>query len=119
MCNFYDWCKGCLQSQLLAELWIWLYKLAIFYESTSPSGEKLRAEIAVATDSFESSPSKLGSPGGPLASKTFIAVILYMRWEVCKEKSLNSCLVIIFCHNGMERGGGGRGRKQCLVSFPQ
>lgn len=55
----------------------------MFCESTSPSGEKLRAEIAVATDSSESPPSKLGSPGGPLASKTFIAVILYMRflWE--------------------------------------
>lgn len=54
----------------------WLHEVSKLFASTSPSSEKLRAEIAVAIDSSESPPSKLGSPGGPLASKTFITVIL-------------------------------------------
>lgn len=47
--------------------------------STSPSREKLRADIAVAIDTSESPPSKPGSPGGPLASKTFMTVILQQK----------------------------------------
>lgn len=44
---------------------------------TSPSGEKLRADIAVVAVIPEAPPSKLGNPGGPLASKTFIFVMLH------------------------------------------
>lgn len=44
---------------------------------TSPSGEKLRADITVVTVIAEAPPSKLGNPGGPLASKTFIFVMLH------------------------------------------
>lgn len=44
---------------------------------TSPSGEKLSADIAVVTVIPEAPPSKLGNPGGPLASKTFIFVMLH------------------------------------------
>lgn len=43
---------------------------------TSPSVEKLRAEIAVITVVSEAPESKLGSPGGALASRTFIFVTL-------------------------------------------
>lgn len=55
--------------------------LWIFY--TSPSGEKLRAEIAVVTADSEAPLSKFGRPGGPLASKTLIFVIL--QWEPHKN----------------------------------
>lgn len=44
---------------------------------TSPSGEKLRAEIAVVSVVSEAPESKLGSPGGALASRTFIFVTLH------------------------------------------
>jgi hypothetical protein len=48
------------------------------FHSTSPSGEKLSAEIAVVNTVPEAvDVSKLGSPGGPLASKTFIIVTLH------------------------------------------
>lgn len=43
---------------------------------TSPSGEKLRADIAVVTADSEAPLRKFGRPGGPLASKTLIFVIL-------------------------------------------
>jgi hypothetical protein len=45
--------------------------------STSPSGEKLKAEIAVVTTVSDVVASKLGSPGGPLASKTLIFITLH------------------------------------------
>lgn len=44
--------------------------------STSPFGEKLKAEIAVVTTVSDAVESKVGSPGGPLASKTLIFVTL-------------------------------------------
>lgn len=44
--------------------------------STSPSGEKLKAEIAVVTTVSDAVASMVGSPGGPLASKTLIFIIL-------------------------------------------
>lgn len=44
---------------------------------TSPSGEKLSAETAEVTIVSDVPESKLGSPGGPLASKTFNFVTLH------------------------------------------
>ena len=52
--------------------------------STSPSGEKLRAEIAVINTVPDAAASKFGSPGGPLASKTFILVTLH-----CNEDTIS------------------------------
>lgn len=49
------------------------------YKGTSPSGEKLRAEIAAATSVSDAPASKVGSPGGPLASRTFIFVTLHFN----------------------------------------
>lgn len=46
---------------------------------TSPSGEKLKAEIAVVIAVSEAPESKHGSPGGALASRTFIFVTLHKR----------------------------------------
>ncbi|GJS81982.1 hypothetical protein Tco_0748523 [Tanacetum coccineum] len=53
--------------------------------STSPSGEKLKAEIAVLGVVSEAPPNKVGSPGGPLASKIFIFVILYLEIKLLIE----------------------------------
>ena len=47
--------------------------------STSPSGEKLTADIAVETVASDVPERRLGSPGGPLASKTFIFAMLQFR----------------------------------------
>lgn len=47
---------------------------------TSPSGEKLKADIIVVTTISDVPESKLGRPGGPLASKTFNLVTL------CRKK---------------------------------
>lgn len=55
-------------------------------KSTSPSGEKLKTEIAVFTVVSEAPPSKVGSPGGPLASKIFIFVILNLHMTVLNYK---------------------------------
>lgn len=49
---------------------------------TSPSGEKHNAETRVVTVVPEFSESKLGSPGGALASRTFTFIVLQ------KEKSI-------------------------------
>lgn len=59
--------------------------LLIIY--TSPSGEKLRAEIAVVTADSEAPLSKFGRPGGPLASKTLIFVILQRESHTTTKKT--------------------------------
>lgn len=60
-----------------------MQKLQFLYINfTSPSGEKLRADIAVVTADSEAPLSKFGRPRGPLASKTLIFVIL--QWELQK-----------------------------------
>lgn len=48
---------------------------------TSPSGEKLKADIDVVTAVSISPPNKFGSPGGALASKTFILLMLQLKWN--------------------------------------
>lgn len=53
--------------------------------STSPSGEKLKAEIAVVTTVSDAVASKLGSPGGPLASKTLIFITLHLKNKKLKK----------------------------------
>ena len=52
-------------------------EVLIFTSYTSPSGEKLKAEMAVATTVSDAAASKVGSPGGALASRTFIFVTLH------------------------------------------
>lgn len=52
--------------------------MSVYFEPnkvTSPSGENIRAEITVVATESDS----LGSPGGPLASKTFIFVTLHRK----------------------------------------
>ena len=43
---------------------------------TSPSGEKLNADISMVAAVFDDPASKLGRPGGPLASRILIFVTL-------------------------------------------
>lgn len=52
---------------------------------TSPSGEKLNAEITVVTAIPEDPARKRGSPGGALASRTLIFITLF-RQRAGKEK---------------------------------
>ena len=50
-------------------------------QHTSPSGEKLKADIEILNGISEPAGSKLGSPGGPVASKTLIFVTLFRKNE--------------------------------------
>ena len=52
---------------------------------TSPSGEKLKDEMAVATTVSDAGPSRVGSPGGALASRTFIFTTLHCRTMAHKK----------------------------------
>lgn len=61
---------------------------------TSPSEEKLRADITVVTDVSGPPKSKLGSPGGPLASKTLIFVTLQRETKVQQIETIVNFLVI-------------------------
>lgn len=55
--------------------------------NTSPSGEKLRADIEILKGISEPAGSKLGSPGGPVASKTLIFVTLFPKKKKKREKA--------------------------------
>lgn len=61
--------------------------MSVYFEPnkvTSPSGENIRAEITVVATASDS----LGSPGGPLASKTFIFVTLHMKSKMHRVESI-------------------------------
>lgn len=55
-------------------------KFSVYGGHTSPSGEKLRAEIKVVNVASEPPARRLGIPGGPLASKTLIFVTLHFQY---------------------------------------
>lgn len=49
------------------------------YCRTSPSGEKLKADISMVAVVLDDPVSKLGRPGGPLASRILIFVTLQRK----------------------------------------
>lgn len=61
----------------LQSCYITLLSLWKSLKRTSPSGEKFKAEIAVTSFISELAASKFGSPGGPVASKILIFIILH------------------------------------------